>query len=118
MQDQSSQSTSARETREAEGRSATAMATHGEAETRRELVQLQLSRDRTRAKEAMVAMPMAAKQQVIARSGGRLFGLWSFMPIRRNEECRVGSDVEAERGRAGVRRGSFEGVDGDGEDGR
>eukprot|EP00966_Prymnesium_polylepis_P061891 1436029-Prymnesium_polylepis.1 len=31
----------------------------------------------------MVAMPMAAKQQVIARSGGWLFCLWSFMPIRR-----------------------------------
>eukprot|EP00966_Prymnesium_polylepis_P109729 2539229-Prymnesium_polylepis.1 len=56
--------------------------TEGEAEMRRASATAAPRQDE-RAKEAMVAMPMAAKQQVIARSGGRLFGLWSFMPIRR-----------------------------------
>eukprot|EP00966_Prymnesium_polylepis_P022648 520914-Prymnesium_polylepis.1 len=64
----------------------------------------------------MVAMPMAAKQQVIARSGSRLFCLWSFTPTRRKRECRVGGDGEAEREE--LARGSVEGVDGDGADGR
>ena len=55
----------ARDKRSRREKRETATATHGE---REELEQLP-RRDRTRAEEAMVAMPMAAKQQVIARSG-------------------------------------------------
>eukprot|EP00966_Prymnesium_polylepis_P231985 5366841-Prymnesium_polylepis.1 len=54
----------------------------------------------------MVAMPIAAKQQVVARSGGRLFCRWSLLfhaDPAKSEECRVGGDGEAERGRVGAR---------------
>eukprot|EP00966_Prymnesium_polylepis_P308909 7138074-Prymnesium_polylepis.1 len=67
----------------------------------------------------MVAMPMTAKQQVVARSGGRLFGLWSLFMLIRRKECRVGGDGEAETVKGEeLARGSVKGVDGDGEDGR
>eukprot|EP00966_Prymnesium_polylepis_P114336 2641931-Prymnesium_polylepis.1 len=65
----------------------------------------------------VVAMPVAAKQQVMARIGGRLFGIWSFMPIylaKKSAESAATVKLKEEE----LACGSVEGVDGDGEDGR
>eukprot|EP00966_Prymnesium_polylepis_P133406 3083616-Prymnesium_polylepis.1 len=54
----------------------------------------------------MVAMPVAAKQQVIARSGGRLSSV-SGISCRSGEKEQSRRRGEAERGRAGAREGAL-----------
>ena len=76
---------------------------------REELVQLP-RRDRTSAKEAMVAMPVAAKQQVIA-STVVLSLVFLADPAKKS---RVGGDGEKLKGEE-LARERVEGVDGDGE---
>ena len=110
MQDPSSQSTSVRETREAEGRSARRRRRHT---VREELVQLP-RRDRTRAKEAMVAMPMAEKQQVVARSTVVRSLIFHADPAKKSAESAAMVKLKGEE----LARGRVKGVDGDGEDGR
>ena len=73
-------------------------------------------RDRTRAKEAMVAMamPMAEKQQVIARSTVLLSLVFHADPAEKSAESAAMVKLKGEE----LARGRVEGVDGDGEDGR
>ena len=111
MQDPSSQSTSARETREAEGRSATATATHGEM---RRAGATAAPRQDDGAKEAMVAMPMAEKQQVVARSTVVRSLIFHADPAKKSAESAAMVKLKGEE----LARGRVEGVDGDGEDGR
>ena len=80
---------------------------------REELVQLP-RRDRTRAKEAMVAMPMAEKQQVIARSTVVRSLIFHADPAKKSAESAAMVKLKGEE----LARGRVEGVDGDGEDGR
>ena len=80
---------------------------------REELVQLP-RRDRTRAKEATVAMPMAAKQQVIARSTVVLSLVFLADPAKKSAESAAMVKLKGEE----LARERVEGVDGDGEDGR
>ena len=66
------------------------------------------------AKEAMVAMPMAAKQQVIARSTVVRSLIFHADPAKKSAESAAMVKLKGEE----LARGRVEGVDGDGEDGR
>ena len=89
----------ARDKRSRREKRETATATHGE----RRAGATAAPRQDEGEKEATVAMPMAAKQQVIASSGGRLCSVSGLSCRSGEEECRVGGDGEAERRRAGAR---------------